>query len=493
MKRFGIILAFFYAHTINAQNEIDALRYSQHNIFSTAKFCGIGGSFGSLGGDFGSLSLNPAGLALYQNSELTFTPNFGNIETTSYLNGNKSTNYTSSATFANLGYITSSKNNHDKWKRINFGFGWNQTANFHNSFLVQSENNQSSLADLLLNQADGNTIDNLHSFGAELAFWTDLIDLENNLVDTVVTNWYAFDNGNYISHINSNSNKRQSQLVNSNGEMGEFVFSIGSSFEERIYLGATIGVPTIEYREKSSYSEHLIEDTVSSIKSFNYNEELVASGSGVNIKIGGIIRLLDNMKIGGAIHSPNYISMQEEYMTSISTFWTDREILTETSPLGYFSYEITTPWKLIGSFSTIINKNSKFLPIILINADIEHIDYSSTRMYADYYQFTEENNLIKELYTTATNIRIGGEAILDPLKIRGGYSVYGSPFKNNPEYEIKNYSVGLGIDLQSMFFDISYSLNQRKTEHSMYNANYERSAILNTQTSNILCTVGFRF
>ena len=32
----------------------------------------MGGSFGSLGGDFSNLSFNPAGIGLYQNSELTF-------------------------------------------------------------------------------------------------------------------------------------------------------------------------------------------------------------------------------------------------------------------------------------------------------------------------------------------------------------------------------------------------------------------------------------
>ena len=493
MKKIGVfIISLFYINTISAQNEIDALRYSQNNIIGTAKFSSMSGSFGALGGDFSSLSLNPAGLGLYQNSEMTITPNLASYQTTTYINSNKSKNYSSASSFSNFGYITSSNNNHEKWKRINFGAGWNQTANFKNSFTLHSSNNHSSLANLFLNQANGNVIENLNSFGAELAFWTDLIDLENNLIDTV-NNWYLFDNGNYISHINGSSNKRQHQSIHNDGSMGEFVFSIGSSFEERIYLGATIGVPTIEFKQIMTYIENDFSDTTYSLESFSYNEDLIASGSGINIKLGGILRLLENTKIGIAIHSPNYISMQEEYMTSMSTNWGNRDIITETSPLGYFNYEITTPGKLIGSISTIFNKNASLLPTILINAEIEQIDYSSTRMYSDYYQFTDENNIIENLYTTATNIRLGGEAILNPLKIRGGYSLYGSPFRENPEYEIRNYSAGIGINLETIFIDIAYSWILRKTEHSMYDPHNEEPAKINTLNTNLQFTLGFRF
>ena len=48
-----------YSTQLYSQNEIDALRYSQQNIFGTAKFNSMGGSFGSLGGDFSTLSYNP--------------------------------------------------------------------------------------------------------------------------------------------------------------------------------------------------------------------------------------------------------------------------------------------------------------------------------------------------------------------------------------------------------------------------------------------------
>ena len=178
MKNIIIIIGLFYTTQIVAQNEIDALRYSQQNIVSTAKFSSMGGSFGTLGGDFSSLSINPAGIAFYQNSEMTITPRFSVIETNSSLKGNEFNNVVSDMNSSQFGIILSGMNNNEEWKRINIGFGWNETAYFNNYLYTEGNNSESSLADLLLEQANGNTINNLNSFGAGPAFWSDLIDLE---------------------------------------------------------------------------------------------------------------------------------------------------------------------------------------------------------------------------------------------------------------------------------------------------------------------------
>ena len=486
MKNIIIIIGLFYTTQIVAQNEIDALRYSQQNIVSTAKFSSMGGSFGTLGGDFSSLSLNPAGIAFYQNSEMTITPRFSVIETNSSLKGNEFNNVVSDMNSSQFGIILSGMNNNEEWKRINIGFGWNETAYFNNYLYTEGNNSESSLADLLLEQANGNTINNLNSFGAGPAFWSDLIDLENNAVDTL-TDWYAYDNGNYISHVIGHSDKVQSERLNSKGQMGEFVFSIGTTFEENIYIGATIGLPTIEYRENSIYNEDEFDDTTYSINKFTYIEDITAYGEGVNLKLGAIIRIGDNAKIGASIHSPSYISMEEEYATSISTEWKDGQEFREASPLGYFNYDITTPWKLIGSFSTILNKR------FLISADIEQTDYSFTRMYSDYYQFTEENNMIAENYTTATNLRFGAEAKFNSFNLRAGYGIHGSPFKGYPEYETENYSLGCGINMDNIYIDMAYYMSEKIYIHEMYTHENNIPTSVNSQAQHFLMTIGYRF
>ena len=79
----GIFLAI--TTTIaNAQNELDALRYSTQNLSGTARYSAMGGAFGSLGGEFSALSSNPAGIGMYQVGELTFTPSFSCFSTNAF-------------------------------------------------------------------------------------------------------------------------------------------------------------------------------------------------------------------------------------------------------------------------------------------------------------------------------------------------------------------------------------------------------------------------
>ena len=50
-----------------AQNEEDALRYSNLHFGGTARYIGVSGAFGALGADISVLSVNPAGMARYKN------------------------------------------------------------------------------------------------------------------------------------------------------------------------------------------------------------------------------------------------------------------------------------------------------------------------------------------------------------------------------------------------------------------------------------------
>ena len=77
MKKYFLITVLICTgaiYQITAQNETDALRYSQVYYSGTARATAMGGSFGALGSDFSSLSINPAGIGIYQKSEISITP-----------------------------------------------------------------------------------------------------------------------------------------------------------------------------------------------------------------------------------------------------------------------------------------------------------------------------------------------------------------------------------------------------------------------------------
>ena len=471
------LLSVSLFYNSNAQTEIDALRYSQNNIVGTARFSAMAGAYGALGADFTTLSYNPAGIGFYQFSELTFTPSVGNAVATTYFGGEKNEDEKFHSNFSNFGYVVSSSKSGNEWKRINLAFGYNKTANYKKRTYISGENNSTSMIDNFVSNAQGNTIDNLNSFTELLAWNTYLFDP----LDTI-------DNGNYISNLNSSLSKKQEKVINSNGSSGEYVFSVGTSYEDRIYLGATIGMPSINYYEKSTYTESEFADTAAHLQSFDYDEELTTTGKGFNLKVGVITRLNDWIRVGGTLHSPTFYDMEDEYSTAITAVWSDTlGTKYDSSPFGYFNYELKTPWKAIGSVAINIKKQG------LITADIEIVDYASAKFNSDSYKFSNENEVINSLYTKATNIRLGGEMKYKPFRIRAGYALYGSPYKANSEFGNESVSFGLGVDRGHFIADFAYVFSEGSDEHFMYSSDLVDAATITSTKHNFLVTIGLRY
>ena len=471
------LLSVSLFYNSNAQTEIDALRYSQNDIVGTARFSAMAGAFGALGADFTTLSYNPAGIGFYQFSELTFTPSIGNVVATTYFGGEKNEDEKFHLNFSNLGYVVSSPKSGNAWKRINLAFGYNRTANYKKRTYISGKNKSTSMIDNFVLNAQGNTISNLNSFTELLAWNTYLYDP----LDTI-------DNGNYISNLNSLLSKKQEKVINSNGSSGEYAFSIGTSYEDKIYFGATIGIPSIDYYEKSTYTESEFSDTAAHLQSFDYEEEFTTTGQGFNLKVGIITRLNDWIRVGGALHSPTFYDMEDEYSTAITAVWSDTlGTKYDSSPFGYFNYELKTPWKAIGSVAINIKKQG------LITADIEIVDYASAKFNSDSDKFSDENEVINSLYTKATNIRLGGEMKYKPFRIRAGYALYGSPYKANSEFGSESFSFGLGVDRGHFIADFAYVFSEKSDEHFMYSSNLVDAATITSTKHNFLVTIGLRY
>ena len=72
-----LVFAIFFAAGTQAQNEEDALRYSQlFDAGLTARSLSMGGAFGALGADMSEMSINPAGIAVYRRSVFSITPTY---------------------------------------------------------------------------------------------------------------------------------------------------------------------------------------------------------------------------------------------------------------------------------------------------------------------------------------------------------------------------------------------------------------------------------
>ncbi len=484
MKKLSVAFLMLTALSTSliAQNATDALRYSRLNYSGSARFVAMGGAFGALGAEFTSLSHNPAGIGLFKSSEISITPSLAVDKTEAMFNGNfrDDTRYTFNV--ASVGIVMAAKpashNPESMWRNVQFGFGMNRMANFNNRMMVDGDNAVSSFLTPYRDQSIGIAPDDLGPFDTGLAYDADLLFLRNS---TDSASW------NYqIDLPNGGVNQRKS--IESEGSLNEMVFSFGANYGDRLYLGATIGVPFINYTETSSFTETDVEDNSDYFKSFTRNDYLETTGTGVNFKFGLIYRVTDWFRLGGAVHTPTFYSnMADSWNSSIRSNFDNGNSVSVKSPEGFYEYELTTPMRIIGSVGFVIGKAG------LISADYEFVDYSSAKMRAYDYDFYDENEAIRTSYLSANNLRLGTEWRYGSLSFRGGYSLSANPYKYRTEAVNSSYSFGLGIRERSFFIDLAWVHSQMDNEYYLYSIEYVDPVSTKQMGSLFSMTIGVKY
>ena len=217
------------AVSATAQNETDALRYSQISPTGTARFAALGGAFGALGSDFTTLSFNPAGIAFYRSSEISLTPSvFNSVSTSDYL-GTQIKDNKLNFNFGSLGAVRTRIRNKEGstygWLNFNFGIGYNRLNSFQNRVSIEGRNFSHSIADAFASQAYGtnyNDLQNTNSFDANLAWQTYVIDTAAGQ-----TSIYSTPMGNY--------GQLQKLQATTLGSMGETVIAFGGNYSNTCF------------------------------------------------------------------------------------------------------------------------------------------------------------------------------------------------------------------------------------------------------------------
>ncbi len=464
----------------NSQNHVDALRYSKESLWGSSRFIAMGGAFGSLGANANSSSYNPAGIATYTTNEFSSTIDFLSQETKAEYFLDNSFNSKSEVSIPNLNYINANvfdPNDFGDWSRFNFGFGYNKLDDYNKNISFAAEQNEDSFSDIILNSAQGNSFDELNTFNALLGFNTYLIDTLGGT-------------SSYFSSVQGNMNKFQSFNSQESGSKNEFYISFGSAYQNRLFIGATIGFPRINFNQYSSIREDNFsgtEDEIIDLEYFDYNTNLIVSGSGINLKL-GLIYQMDNMiRYGFALHTPTYFEINEEYWSSMNTKFNNGESYYSESFLGVFDYRLNTPFKIINSLSCVIKKAA------IISLDYEYLDYSLANINSDFYNFNSINNDIDSYYTSSSNLKLGGELkIHSQISIRGGYSYYGSPFTGELNDASQEYiTMGIGLKVNQYFFDIAFLNSVSKEKFFIYN---EASPTrVSSSRESLIFSTGFKF
>jgi long-subunit fatty acid transport protein len=448
-KKNLLILIFSISILIHSQNQEDALRYSLFDNYSTARVSALGGSFSALGGNSGAIYSNPAALGTYRTNEFSISLMSNNqiIETNYIDNTNTVDNH--KIIFPNISYIqTIPIKNGEGWNRLNYAFTYNRKNDLNKDFQINAFNPSNSMGNTFLQGIGGTNPDELNAFSDYLAFWTYLIDTLPGGTE-------------YFSNI-QNIGQNQYKNIKETGYIDDLDISISGSYKDFLFVGGSFCMSSINFTQHNRYLEDGFQNVENSVESFNYNQDLYVDGFGMNFKIGAIIKPTHFIRLGLTHHSKTYYELEETYQTNMTTNFFDGDEFTAISPLNYFNYKLNTPAKSIGSLAIVFAKKG------LITIDYESIDYGSSTLSSNNYNFFTENNNIIDFYRRTNNKKIGIEWKIKDIAFRGGYAIFGSPFNNNLNNDRKYISGGIGFQTGAYFFDIAIISCLQDEEYMLY-------------------------
>lgn len=485
--------------TSYAQYVSDALRFSQTNYGSTARFKALGNAQIGVGGDMSSLGANPAGLGLFTRSEFSLTPEFNQTGiNATYLNQKLNTSRSQlnvnqlGAVFFSPTYKRKGQDTKSGLVSMVFGIGYNRNNDYGSEYNLSGINRSSSIADYFAEIAGSSTPNSLVEGTPER------IAYDNYLIsyDDAAKNYYP---ETFADNTTSNT---QSKNELRTGAVSEFNFATAANIGNQIYIGASIGLLNIRYNSDAQYVEtgkarEYLNDNLTG-NNINYkllfNQNQITKGSGVNGRLGIIFRATDALRLGATLQTPSWFVIDDSYSESLDNRGTVRG--TTGSKTYDFTYNLRTPLKASLGGSYIIAGTA------LLSADVDFIDYASTKFSSnnnngEYTIFNENNRTVRQNFTSAVNYRVGLEYKIDAISLRGGYALNGSPYKTDESglFDAKVYSGGLGYRTSKYTIDLAYQRLENTTTVSPYTLNNGTEPLASTVNSknNVFLTFGVRF
>ena len=268
------------------------------------------------------------------------------------------------------------------------------------------------------------------------------------------------------------------------GYLNEYTFSYGMNISNMVYWGVSMGVQDLYYTRETSYYESFANG--GDVKLINRTE---TKGTGVNFNAGIIVKPIDQLRIGAAVHSPTLFTSSEDnygvrdHLYSRLTARTDVD--GDARPDNYNEYyEVLSPWKYNFSIAGVLGHRG------LISVDYQIADYNTMKIRDDGgrdWNYRFENNNIKDKMQASHSLRVGAEVnVVDGLFLRCGYAFVTSPFANkdnvtmelfetyytSPEFFVDRwtnyYSAGLGYHKGFWYVDLSYQLKQQDFDFYAY-------------------------
>ncbi len=558
-----------------AQTMYDGLNYSQNNYYGTARSIGMGNAMTAVGGDLGSIGINPAGSAVAGYSQFTITPNLTissmNASYSAYPVGgadrftNEQNKRLTRFSMPNIGLTFNWKTgNGSGLKAITYGLVVNGTNNFTGKMLAGGRNDKTSYQSAMAVAADGYDMDFLNGYSIDkdgkrvdrgwdypyyygddfqndpnkgkFAPWNVIANAQAgsiaNYGDTDDPSYYwrykattegysntgeKDANGNYIYDIFLAGPLNQAYSRNITGSKYDVLFNVGFNFGDTFFVGANLGVTSLNYNYDECYKEAAENPSAFEIdfgdkgktcfSDYRTRYSYTADGSGVFGKIGFLWRPVDGLRVGAAVQTPTIMEINERWIQDVNLNYTDASFNgSAKTPEGDYSYRLRSPYRLnAGAAFT-------FAGMALVSADYEMTDYSTMKFMSkdggwSNDTFSSLNDQIRNCMGVSHMVRIGTEFKPVPeFAVRAGYNftttpeyVYNGNEKTKLNDRINAFSVGFGYSSNGSFFaDIAARLTMLSDEYISPYADYLKDLaspmILNKRDLySITATFGWRF
>ncbi|MFD2999716.1 OmpP1/FadL family transporter [Pontibacter toksunensis] len=521
----SLALALGWSGTAFAQTEVDALRYTQLGVTGSARVQGLGGAQTALGADISNLSSNPAGIGLFRRSEFSFTPALQFNTTDTDINGARQSDERNLLTIPQAGIILSNRKGDEDasdWRGLNFGINltrlnnFNQRISYNNTIDLDERFEQglygNTIVDYFADQANNRALSGGQTLRQSLdAEFGEEVSIEGLAYSTYLIDIFEDAQGQYAEPLYSLGDIAQSEVIERRGSQNQIDIGVGTSYRDRIYLGASVGIVTTNLTQESTFLESgnyvaSFDEDGNPVREGNYSLELfdqfTTRGAGVNLKVGIIARPIDALRLGASIQTPTAYTLTDTYQRSLysTTLNPDTGVPEDNSASevpGDFSYSLTTPFKATGGVAVFLGKYG------FITGDVEYVNYAGTRFSADDTygngsgnMFTNLNNSISSMYQSAMSYRIGAEGRYESFRVRAGYAHSGDPYASSElDGAINSVSLGAGIRLQNYYADLAYVRSTSDSRYSPYQFGDGTEPVVgisNTQNS-VLLTVGYNF
>jgi len=291
------ILSMFTTMAMNmaAQETYESATIADKDLNGTARYVGMGGAMEALGADISTISSNPAGIGLFRKSQVVGTAGMQVVPGTTALDANKTT-----FSFDQAGFVYAIKSGESSF--INIGFNYHKSKNFNQILSVANTLSGASQNKLSYLKGDLGVFDVDYDDRGKIIGWKPNSDNTSNAFTQVdylyYNNQLVYDDGIFYTDANAFNQERVSK-----GYISNFDINLSGNIKNRVYLGFTIGVQDVRYKQESSYAELLNDGNNTEL----YDKRRIF-GSGVNIKAGAIIRPVETspFRIGLYFHTPTW-------------------------------------------------------------------------------------------------------------------------------------------------------------------------------------------